>query len=221
MGLRAWRARVRRAVPRVMVGAWHPDVQRAPAPRHPSSCSPPLCRRACPSRGDARPVASRRRRAVGDRPTPRRTPSPTPTATTAAIPTDCREILSDGRARRSSAAPRSTTPPSDRRACRPTAASSASGRDPARRHDGLTHRRSRYMSRGPALDMLNGLPPRGLHLLHPRRRHPLREDVVQRAGPGHRRAHAVLAGRHPDRHDASRTSRRAATPPRSSRSLSD
>ena len=50
---------------------------------------------------------------------------------------------------------------------------------------------------------------RGLHLLHARRRHPLREDVAERDLPGHRRAHGVLAGRHPDRHARSRTSRRA------------
>ena len=90
---------------------------------------------------------------------PARTPSPTPSATTVAIPTDCREILSSGVLEQLG-----TTPLND-------PALGASGvqadgsliciwGDPAVPGTALTTTIA-YMSRGPALDMLNGLLSEG------------------------------------------------------------
>ena len=146
------------------------------------------------ARHPARRAPRRRRPIADDAPLARRRPSSARCRPTAApsSPTPCSP---------SSATPRSTIPPSVRPACRPTAASSASGRDPAADTTHLTTTIT-AMNRGPALDMLNELADdEGFTCYTPDGGHPLREDLAERAVPGHRRAHAVLARRHPHRHD--------------------
>ena len=194
-----------------------PTCGRARAPRHPSSCRSPRSSACLPSPAPPRPE---RRGRVGDRLDPPATPSPTPSAT-------------DGRRSRPTAARSS-----------PADVLDAARRHPAQRPRvrtiGRAGRRQPHLHLGRPRDRHGtalthhdratcraGLPSTcstaadgGLRLLHARRRNPVREDVVSEPDLVTGRAHAVLAGRHPDRHVVLEPRARAATPPRSSRASS-
>ena len=196
--LRGARGRMR-APAAVKVGPCHTDVSVTPPPRHPSPLSFSASWRALqsPKRGRSRAPSA----TATQTPTPIATRSPGATpAAQVQLPTDCRAILSDDVLAELDGVTLNDASYGDEVGVQADGSLVCLWGSPETDTGRLTTTIS-VISRGPALDLLNAARRRGrLHLLHPRRRHPMRDDVGGRDVSRHGRPHRVLARRHPDRH---------------------